>query len=170
MWSKTRELVLLSLLAAILVLAQVSLAVIPNVELVSLLCIIYTLFFKKKALFIIYTFVVVEGFLFGFGIWWFTYLYIWTILWALTMLTANMQSAVWFAILSGFFGLLFGAFTAIPYLFIGGPTHMFSYWVSGLVFDVTHCIGNVVTALLLFRPLSILMERLLGVTLWQRKD
>ena len=84
--TKTKTLVEMALLTAVLVLAQVSLAALPNIELVSFLCIVYTRFYRSKALAIIYLFVLVEGLLFGFGIWWLTYLYIWTILWGVTML------------------------------------------------------------------------------------
>ncbi len=160
--SKTQTLVTLALCSALLVIAQVSLAVIPNVELVSLLCIVYTLFFRKKALAIIYVFVMVEGVIFGFGIWWFNYLYIWTILWAVTMLAKNLNSSFAWAIISAFYGLFFGMLTAIPYFFMGGLPTAFSYWVSGLVFDIAHCIGNFVVALVLFKPLCFAFSKIYG--------
>jgi hypothetical protein len=34
-------------------------------------------------------------------------------------------------------------------------------WVSGIPFDLLHCGGNFVMALVLFRPLRRLMEKLL---------
>lgn len=160
--SKIKNLVILALLTAILVLAQLTLAVLPNVELVSLLCLVYTLFYRKQALAIIYLFVMVEGLVFGVGIWWINYLYIWAILWGATMLLSKMRSMIGWAILSGTFGLFFGLLTAIPYLFTGGASLAFSYWVSGIPYDILHCLGNIGAILLLFRPLCRVFERLTG--------
>lgn len=161
--TKIQMLVIMAFCSAILVIVQVALAVIPNVELVSLLCIIYTLYFRKKAVIIIYVFVAVEGIIFGFGIWWISYLYVWTILWLVTMLVSkHVKSVFVWAVISGFYGLFFGLLTAVPYLFMGGITTAFSYWVNGIAFDIAHCIGNVITAILLFRPLSFVFSRLLN--------
>ena len=75
-----RQLTILGLLTAILFLGQVFLAILPNIEVVSLLIILYTLTCRKKVFLIIYAFVLLEGFCYGFGMWWFSYLYIWSIL------------------------------------------------------------------------------------------
>lgn len=161
--SKTKSLVVLSLCSAILVIAQVTLAVLPNIELVTLLCIIYTLFFRTKALAVIYVFVLVEGLLFGFGLWWINYLYVWTVLWGVVMLLSRMQSMIGYATVAGLFGLFFGMLTAIPYLFIGGLNMALSYWVNGIAFDITHAIGNVIVTILLYKPLWLVFKRAFGV-------
>lgn len=155
-----RQLAILGLLTAILFLGQVFLAVLPNIEVVSLLIILYTLTCGKKVFPVIYAFVLLEGFFYGFGIWWFSYLYVWSIL-ALTVSFFRKNTSVLFwSILSGFFGLAFGALCALPYLVAGGIGAAFAYWTAGLLFDVTHCIGNFVVCLTLFRPLHLLLERL----------
>ena len=51
-----KELVLIALLSALLLVFQVGLSFLPNIEVVSLLVILYTLFFKNKTLYIIYIF------------------------------------------------------------------------------------------------------------------
>ena len=81
-----KEMVLFSMLTTVLLVAQVALSSIPNVEIVSLLVILYTLLLKKKTLYIIYIFAILEGLLYGFGLWWLMYLYVWTVLWGITML------------------------------------------------------------------------------------
>ena len=81
-----RDLVLMGLFSAILFGVQLAFAFLPNVELVSLLIILYTRHLKYRALPVIYVFVVLEGLVFGFGIWWFIYLYIWAVLFAMTMM------------------------------------------------------------------------------------
>ena len=158
---KAREIVILGLMTAILLVAQVGMSFLPNIELVSLLIIVYTLVFRKKVLFIIYTFVLLEGLIYGFGTWWISYLYVWTVLAGITWLLRDMESPLGWAIVNAAFGLLFGALTAIVNLFISGIGGMISYWVAGIPFDLLHCAGNFATALVLFKPLTLLLRRLL---------
>ncbi|MGN0507072.1 MAG: hypothetical protein ACI4FZ_10970 [Lachnospiraceae bacterium] len=155
-----KDIVLIALLSALLLISQVALAPIPNVELVSLLLILYTMFFQKKTLYIIYVFVLLEGILYGFGMWWFCYLYVWTILWGITMLLKSEQNALFWALVSGFFGLAFGTLCSVPYFLTGGIEMGLGWIVSGLPFDITHGIGNFVVALLLFRPLHYALSRI----------
>ena len=49
---KTREIVIYGILSAVLLAAQVSLGFLPNIELVTLLLIVYTLVLKKKVFFV----------------------------------------------------------------------------------------------------------------------
>ena len=64
---KVRDLVIQALLGAILFAVQVALSPLPNIELVSILCLVYTLTFGVRALGAIYVFVLLEGLLYGFG-------------------------------------------------------------------------------------------------------
>ena len=52
--SKTRELVLMAIFTSILFVSQVALGFLPNIEVVSLLIILYTIHLRKKVFFIIY--------------------------------------------------------------------------------------------------------------------
>lgn len=151
--TSTREIILLSLMGALLVAVQYALAFLPNIELVSLLIILYTLVFRRKVLYIIYLFALIEGLIYGFTIWWTTYLYVWTILAAIAHLFRRMDSPLGWAVLSGAFGLVFGALCEIPWLITAGPRVAAAAWVSGIPFDLVHCIGNFIVALALFRPL-----------------
>ena len=72
----------------------------------------------------------------------------------------RMESPLGWAILSGAFGLAFGALCELVYLPIIGWRASAAAWVSGIPFDLAHCFGNFVAALALYRPLSRLMERL----------
>ena len=155
-----KDIVLIALLSALLLISQVALAPIPNVELVSLLLILYTMFFQKKTLYIIYVFVLLEGILYVFGMWWGCYLYVWTILWGITMLLKSEQNALFWALVSGFFGLAFGTLCSVPYFLTGGIEMGLGWIVSGLPFDITHGIGNFVVALLLFHPLHYVLSRI----------
>ena len=154
-----KELVLIALLSALLLVSQVGLAFLPNIEVVSLLVILFTLFFKKKTLYIIYIFALLEGLIYGFGIWWIMYLYVWTILWGITLFFKKEKSPVIWAFISGFFGLFFGTLCSVPYFITGGVGLGLSWIVGGLMADVIHGIGNFFVALLLFKPLYAAFEQ-----------
>ena len=157
---KIYDMVVQALLGAILLVVQVALAPLPNIELVSILILVYTLTFGLKALASIYVFVIIEGLIYGFGIWWIHYLYIWTILWAAVMLLKPMGSWIFWTLLLGIYGFCFGALCAIPYLFVGGPGAALAYWISGIPYDIFHCLGNVVAGAVLFKPLMFCMGKL----------
>ena len=166
--SNARRLALLGLLTAVLLGSQVALAALPNVELVSLLVILYSLLLGRQVFLILYGFILLEGCLYGFGLWWISYLYVWSILAGIVLVLWQPKApALFWAILSGFFGLSFGALCALPDLVTGGPAAALSYWLSGLGFDLVHCAGNFFTCLVLFRPLYRLLERLLERYGWQ---
>lgn len=150
---KTWELVTMGLLAAIVFVVQVALGFLPNIELVTLLFIVYTLVLGKRVFLIIYVFVFLEGFFYGFGIWWINYLYVWTIEALITLALRKQTSVLFWSVMSGIYGFTFGAWCAIPYFFIGGPSAAFSYWISGIPYSVLNCVGNIVICLVLFKPL-----------------
>ena len=142
---------------------QIAMSFLPNIEIVTLLFILYTLVLGKKVFLVIYAFVLLEGIFYGFGLWWLNYLYIWTILAIVVLMFRKQDSVLFWSIISGFYGLTYGALCSLIYLFIGGPNTAFAYWVSGLGFDVTHCIGNVVVCLILFKPLRYVLEKCINM-------
>ena len=160
------EYAVFALLGALLFVVQVALAVIPNVELVSILIIVYTVIFGFKALIPTAVFIVAEWLIYGFGIWSINYIYVWPILVLLAFCFRKMKNPFFWAILNGFFGLIFGALCAIAEAFIGGIAFGITYWINGIPFDIMHCIGNFVTALILFAPLKkalTLASRKIGI-------
>lgn len=157
---KPEELVLLSVLAAILLISQVSLAALPNVELVSLLVIIYTRYLKKRVFIIIYVFALLEAVLYGPGMWTVNYLYVWTVLAAVTMLLGKQDSPLVWGAVSGLFGLLFGLLCSLPYFAAGGAAAGVGYWLSGIPFDLLHCVSNFTVTAVLYQPVCRIMERL----------
>ena len=160
------SLVLGAMFGAMLCISQVVLAGLPNIELVSLLIIVWTRVFRADALPGIAVFIVLQGLLYGFGIWWVSYLYIWFVLWGIVMLVPRRGEvryplrALGWAVLSGAYGFAFGALTAIPWLVTGGPKTALAYWLSGISFDIPHAIGNFVIALVLAVPLIEALTRI----------
>lgn len=157
---KIKDVVIIGMLSAVLITVQVALSFIPNVELVSALIILFTLVFGRKTLYIIYIFVAVEGVIYGMGLWWFNYLYIWTVLYFITSLLRKNRSPLLWAIVSSAFGFGFGALCSIPYFITGGIPSGMAFWVAGIPFDVIHGIANFIVALLVFIPFYYIMKRL----------
>ena len=158
--SVARDVALFGVLGGLTFAAKVAMMGLPNIEPVSLLVMVFAVVFGKKALFPIYVYVLLEFTLFGFGLWSAAYVYVWALLAFAAWLLRNMRSPLGWAVLSGAFGLLFGALCTPVYVLTGGPAFALSWWLSGIPFDLTHCAGNFALALVLFRPLRRLMSRL----------
>ena len=121
-----------------------------------------TVVYRKKALYPIYIFVLLTGLLNGFSAWWVPYTYIWTVLWAVTMLLpkrmpSNVRPLVYMIVcaLHGFcYGLLYAPAQAI--LFGLSFEGMVSWIVAGLPFDLIHGVSNFFCGMLIMPIVSTL--------------
>ena len=148
----TREMVLAGLMGALLVVLKESLAVLPG-EPVTPLILLYTLELPAAAPWAIAAFVVLQFVLYGFGMWSWMYLYVWFLLYWIVRRLRQMDSALGWAVVSGAYGLAFGALCTPVYLVTMGPISAFAWWVAGLPTDLVHCAGNFAITLLTYRPL-----------------
>lgn len=161
-----REMVVFSLFGAIMFTSKIIMEVLPNIHLLGMLTMIYTIVFRKKALIPIYIYVLLNGLYAGFTMWWIPYLYIWTILWALTMLIPQRLpktiKAVLYPLLCAIHGLAFGALYAPAQAIMFGmnPEQMIAWILAGLPFDLLHCGGNLLVGTLIL-PISDLLMKLL---------
>ena len=140
--------------------AKVAMMGLPNIEPVSLMVMLFAVTFGKKALFPIYVYVLLEFAFYGLNLWSINYLYIWALLALAAWLLRDMTHPLGWALLSGVFGLLFGALCAPVYLVTGGPAFALSWWINGIPFVLLHCAGNFCIALFLFSPMRRIMERM----------
>lgn len=157
----SRKLTRIAMLSASLYISKVALEFVPNVELVTMLTIIYALIFGAETYLVVTVFNMFELVQWGFGTWWFSYLYVWPLLCLITLLLKRLikeEFLVW-AVVSGGFGLIFGALFAVFYLPMD-PHYALSYWISGLPWDVAHSISNFIVMLILGKPLYRLLRRL----------
>lgn len=146
--------------------SKIIMEVLPNIHLLGMFTICFTLVFRKKALIPIYIYVLLNGLYGGFSMWWVPYLYIWTVLWALTMLLpknmpVKIQWIVYPALcaLHGFaFGILYSPAQAI--MFGLNFKQMLAWITTGLTFDILHGVGNLCAGFLII-PLTDLMKKLL---------
>lgn len=154
------EVALFGVLGGLTFAAKEIMAGLPNIEPVSLMVMLFAVTFGKKALYPIYVFVALEFALYGFSLWSIDYLYIWLVLAIAAYLLRGMTNPLGWALLSGVFGLLFGALCTPVCLLVGDWAFAVSWWINGIPFDLLHCGGNFVIALALFCPLRRLMARL----------
>ena len=155
-----REVVLFGVLGTLTFALQVVMGPLPNIEPVSLLVLLYAAVFGWKCLYPVYVFVVMEILFYGLGLWNINYLYIWAVPAVAGVVLRKMEGGLGWAMVSGVFGLAFGALCGIVDLFIGGWAYALTKWASGIPFDLLHCAGNFGIALVLFRPLRKVLERL----------
>lgn len=165
----------IALLSAVLYVSKAALEFLPNVELVSFLTIIYTLVFGSEAFLIVTVFNMFQFIQWGFGSWWVSYLYVWPLLVGIVMVIRRMlktsgyqqEEFLLWAMVSGGFGLLFGSLFAIAYIPVN-PGYAFSYWVTGLPWDVWHGVCNFVIMLLIgkpvYRKLKIITAKMDNIT------
>ncbi len=166
-----KDIALTGVMAAVIEACKVALMHIPNVELTTFWIIIFAIFFGKRVFFVIPVFVLIEGFMFGFNIWWIMYLYLWPSLAIVALLFRKNTSAFTWSIIAGIFGLLFGFFGAIPYIFLGsaganlaaGLSTAFGWWISGIPWDLVHGIANFIIMLVLYHPITRVMKYVKGI-------
>ena len=155
-----RQITLFGMLGALTFGAKVAMALLPNVEPVSLFVMLFAVVFGWKCLYPIYVYVALEMLCYPVGTWNIMYLYIWAILAVAAIAMKKLQHPLWWALLSGLFGLSFGLLCSPVYAAIGGWEYAFAAWISGLTFDYTHAVGNFVIGFVLFVPLRKLLEKL----------
>lgn len=155
-----REMVLYGVLGALTFALKMCMAFLPNIEPVSLCIMVYATVFGLRALYPTYIYVMLEIMYWGLGTWNVNYLYIWAILAVTACLLRKAEHPLVWALVSGVFGLAFGALCAPVDVVIGGLSYAVTKWISGIPFDIAHCAGNFAMALLLFQPMRKLLEKL----------
>lgn len=161
-----KDICLIGIMVAVIEVCKVVMASIPNIELTTFWLIIFTLYFGKRVYFAVPVFILLEGAVYGFGLWWVMYLYTWPLLVIVVRILRKPTSALTWSIIAGLFGLLFGFFCSIPYFFIGaagatianGIQTAFAWWVAGIPWDLVHGISNFVIMLVLYHPIMRVMN------------
>ena len=147
------------MLGTVMFCSKIIMEALPNIHLLGMLTVTYTVVLRKKALVPIYVYVMVNGLYAGFSLWWIPYLYIFTVLWAMVMLLPRGMSRrakrIVYPLVCCLHGLLFGTLyaPAQALLFHMSPKAMVAWIVAGLPFDVVHGLGNLFAGILIL-PLS----------------
>ena len=147
---------------------KTALLFLPNVELTSFWLVMFTLFMGWKAFIIVPIFIAIEASFYGPHVWVIMYLYVWPILIIQALLFRKKDNALFWALVSGFFGLAFGALcTPAQVIFFvkaktleAGLKAGVAWWITGIPYDLIHGIGNFVIMLVLYRPLRLAINKI----------
>ncbi len=156
---------LFAMLGTLMFCSKIIMEVLPNIHLLGMLTMVYTLVFRKKALIPIYIYVMINGLYAGFSVWWIPYLYIWTVLWAITMLIPQnipqKAAVIVYPIVCALHGFAFGTLYApAQALMFGFNFEQTIAWIiAGLPWDAVHGIGNLAVGILVV-PFSELLRKL----------
>ncbi len=157
-----REITLFGVLGAMMYLSKMLMELLPNVHLLGTFVIAITVVYRKKALYPIYLYVLLNGLFSGFAAWWVPYLYLWTVLWAAAMLLPqNMPKKIRpivYMCLCAVHGFLFGTLYApAQALLFGLDFYQMCAWIlAGLPWDFLHGVSNFFCGMLICPLISIL--------------
>lgn len=156
---------LVALMVAVIEVCKFAMIGLPNISLTAFWLVLFSKHFGSKVYYVVPVFTLLEGIVFGFNLWWISYLYAWPLLVLITRAFKENDSALIWAVISGIFGLCFGGLCAIPYIFTAadlksGLTYAVGWWISGIPWDITHCVGNFALMMLLYKPLGKVMQNL----------
>lgn len=160
-----KEMVIFSFLGAIMFVSKQLLEFLPNIHMLGMLTMVYTLVYRKRAIIPIYVFVLLEGVIAGFSLWWIPYLYIWAVLWAVTLLLPNNMpdkvAVPVYAIVCALHGMSYGTLYA-PFqaVMMGFDLKKTIAWiVTGLPWDAIHAAGNLAFGTIIV-PLTKLLKKI----------
>lgn len=160
-----RDICVFAMLGALMFASKKIMEVLPNIHLLGLLTVTYTVVYRKRALVPIYLYVMLEGLFSGFNFWWLPYTYIWTLLWAITMiLPRNMPKKLKYIVYSmicALHGFAFGTLYAPAQALMFGLNfkQTVAWIIAGLPYDMIHGFSNLGLGLLAV-PLAELLEKL----------
>lgn len=143
-----KEIAVFGMLGGVMYVSKMIMELLPNIHLLGVFIVAFTVVYRQKALYIIYTYVFLNGIFSGFASWWIPYLYVWTVLWAAVMLLPKnmpkkVQPVVYMAVCAAH-GFLFGTLYAPAQAILFGLSFqgMVAWIVAGLPWDFMHGISN----------------------------
>ncbi len=159
------EMCVFPMLGCLMFCSKIAMELLPNIHMLGMLTVVYTLVFRVRALIPIYIYVFINGLYAGFNLWWLPYLYIWAILWgAVMLLPKKMPERGAPVIYTGvcalhglLFGLLYAPAEALMFKLDFGQALL--WYLKGVPYDLLHMVGNFAVGLLIY-PLYKVLERL----------
>ncbi len=156
---KLKDIAVLALLTALMVVGDLMLDWLPNVHLVGVLIVVATVVYRRYALLPIYAYVFIIGFINVIGPWWVGYLYVWAILWGGVMLIPQKLSqrvkTILYIAVCALHGFLFSVLYApAQALFFGYNLNQTIVWIiTGFIYaDWLHGTANLVLGILIIYP------------------
>lgn len=159
-----REMAVFSMLGALMFASKMLMEVAPNIHLLGVFTIAFTVVYRAKALYPIYIYVLINGLFAGFATWWIPYLYVWAVLWGITMLLPKKMpkpvAVVVYSVVNALHGYGFGILYAPAQALLFGLNFkgMLAWIVAGFPFDVIHGTSNLICGLLIVPVVLVLRQ------------
>lgn len=159
---KTREMTVFAMLGAAMYASKMIMEFAPNIHLLGVFTIAFTIVYRKKALYPIYVYVLLLGMLNGFVTWWIPHMYVWTVLWAVTMLLPKKLprrlAPIIYMIVCACHGFLYGVLYAPSQAILYGLSFdgMIAWIGAGLPWDAIHGVSNFFCGILIVPIASVL--------------
>lgn len=160
-----RELTVFAMLGALMFCSKLVMEVLPNIHPLGMLTMCYTLVYRRRAIIPIAVYLLLQGVYAGFNLWWLPYLYLWPLLWAVTLLLPrnmpNKKAMIVYPVVCALHGLAFGTLYAPAQALMYGLSFkaMLAWIFAGIPYDLIHAAGNFFAGMLIV-PLSGLLRRL----------
>lgn len=158
----TKELTLFAMLGTLMYASKMIMEMFPNIHLLGVFTIAFTICYRKKALYPIYIYVLLNGLFAGFSIWWVPYLYIWTILWGITIILPKKIPKKWaplvYMVICSLHGFLYGTlYSPAQAIMFGFDFKTTIAWIiAGIPFDIIHGISNFFCGMLIVPIVTVL--------------
>ena len=168
----TKDIVLTALAAALLSAGKQALAAIPNVEVVTLLIMLYAACFKPQIAFVATgIFIVIECFIWGVHTWVLAYVIHWNFVAFMTFLLARvfkLKNRFIYLAFTIVVTAAFGVLTTLIDSIIGAGRTGRSFsliftitYMRGIYFYIVHVVGNAAFNIVLFAPMRMLLDKLM---------
>ena len=160
-----REMCVFAMLGSVMFASKVIMEALPNIHLLGMLTVTYTVVYRGRALIPIYLYVLLNGLFAGFNAWWLPYTYIWTILWGITMLLPkNMPpkvACVVYSAICAIHGFAFGTLYAPAQALMFGLNleQTIAWIIAGIPYDLIHGFSNLGLGFLVM-PLVVVLRKL----------
>ena len=160
-----REMAVFSMLGALMYVSKVVMEWAPNIHLLGVFVVAFTVVYRAKALYPIYIYVLLNGIYSGFATWWIPYLYIWTVLWGMTMLLPKKMpkpvTVIVYSVVNALHGYGFGILYAPAQALLYGLSFkgLLAWIVAGFPFDIIHGTSNLICGFLIV-PIVLVLRKL----------
>lgn len=148
--SKTKEISLIGILAAVNIASRIALQSLPNIKPVTSIIIVSVMIFGLPfgiKLTVVTT--IVSNLFLGMGTWTFFQILAWIIICLLTQILVDFFKRIHqeppllvMAIFSFLMGYVFGFIVSLEQFMIGGIGLFLAYYSAGILFDTLHAVGN----------------------------
>lgn len=161
--------VLFSMFGTIMFISKVILAVLPNIHLLAFFTMSFTVVYRKKAIVPIFVYILLEGISQGFSVWWIQNIYIWPLLFLITLLVSRnltkKKAMIVLPVICSLHGFLFGVLCSpVQFIFFSFDIKSTVSWIiAGFPFDLIHGISNLILGFFIY-PFTLLLYKLNNLT------